>query len=409
MGLLVVIPTWHLTYHLWLYRCLRRLQPHISIAAACTPGDPQWSAGFRTVNLDEPAPLWERALRRTGIPGDLFQPVRQRRLEQAVRDSSVDAVLIHFLDFALKFSPVWEQTGKPIFVHCHGPMDINIDFRDHRQPDQTALREGYRDAVVRFSKRVVLIANSHWTAGCLTKMGAPSDRIVVKHLGVPVPDRPPVRKGDSNGLNILYLNQLVDWKGPDRTIQAFELACSRGLDGTLTIAGDGPLRPMCELTAARSPYASRIRLAGEVGPADADRLRAQADCFTAHHCEGEISHAQEAFGVSVVEAMAAALPVVTGRSGALSETVEHGRTGWLVEPGDIEAHADALLRLSRDPALRSSMGEAGWLQAKERFSLEGEVEKLLGIIYPSARSERAVGGDRQAVAAGYPEPARRKL
>ncbi|MCH8923254.1 MAG: glycosyltransferase, partial [Planctomycetes bacterium] len=69
-----------------------------------------------------------------------------------------------------------------------------------------------------------------------------------------------------------------------------------------------------------------------------ERLRAEADIFTAHNCTGPITRQEEAFGVSIVEAMAAGLPVVSGRSGSLPEIVEDRVDGILVEPGDREAH-----------------------------------------------------------------------
>jgi len=119
---------------------------------------------------------------------------------------------------------------------------------------------------------------------------------------------------------------------------------------------------------------------GAVDAETGERLRAEADIFTAHSCHGPLTLHEEAFGVSFVEAMAAALPVVSGRSGSLPELIDDGRDGFLVEPGDVEAHADAFLRLASDPGLRQSLGEAGWRKAKERFSCERERAQLRAIL-----------------------------
>ena len=67
----------------------------------------------------------------------------------------------------------------------------------------------------------------------------------------------------------------------------------------------------------------------------------------------------EAFGMSLVEAMASQTPVVATRVGGMTEIVEDGETGLLVEPGDAEALAAAILRLLEDDGLRESMGKAG--------------------------------------------------
>jgi len=116
---------------------------------------------------------------------------------------------------------------------------------------------------------------------------------------------------------------------------------------------------------------------------DADtgaRLRREADIFTAHNCTGEVTNQEEAFGVSFAEASADGLPVVTGRSGGIPEIVEDGVTGILFEPGDVEAHAEALLMLASDPERRARMGEAAWRRARERFPLSNEGPGLRTIL-----------------------------
>src|SRR5690606_33177261 len=120
-------------------------------------------------------------------------------------------------------------------------------------------------------------------------------------------------------VQILYLGRLVDCKGPDLTIQAFSLACEQGLRGKLTIAGDGPLLAECEQLRAVSPFAHCIQLLGSVDEPTAERLRTEADIFTAHNRKGPYTNQEEAFGVSFVEAMAAALPIVSGANGSLPE------------------------------------------------------------------------------------------
>jgi glycosyltransferase involved in cell wall biosynthesis len=76
----------------------------------------------------------------------------------------------------------------------------------------------------------------------------------------------------------------------------------------------------------------------------------------------------EGFGLPPVEAMAAGLPVVASRSGAVTETVVDGQTGFLVEKNDAEELAKALLVLLNDASLRETMGRAGRRRAFEHFS-----------------------------------------
>jgi glycosyltransferase involved in cell wall biosynthesis len=76
----------------------------------------------------------------------------------------------------------------------------------------------------------------------------------------------------------------------------------------------------------------------------------------------------EGFGLPPVEAMAAGLPVVASRSGAVAETVVEGQTGFLVEKNSVEELAEALLVLLKDDGLREAMGRAGRRRAFEHFT-----------------------------------------
>jgi glycosyltransferase involved in cell wall biosynthesis len=85
----------------------------------------------------------------------------------------------------------------------------------------------------------------------------------------------------------------------------------------------------------------------------------------------------EAFGRSLIEAMACEVPVVATRVGGMTEIVEDGKTGILVKPGDASALAEAILRLLSDEVLRRSMGKAARKRAVELYSWERTVDKLL--------------------------------
>ena len=87
----------------------------------------------------------------------------------------------------------------------------------------------------------------------------------------------------------------------------------------------------------------------------------------------------EPFGLPIVEAMAAELPVVATRAGAFPEIIEEGKTGLLVERGDADALAEAILHLLSDEQLRQSMGKAGRQRVIKYFSWEQSSENLLSL------------------------------
>jgi glycosyltransferase involved in cell wall biosynthesis len=91
--------------------------------------------------------------------------------------------------------------------------------------------------------------------------------------------------------------------------------------------------------------------------------------------------------------MAFGLPVVASEEGALSEIVQHERTGYLVPKGDAVALADALRQLISDPVLRLRMGEAGRQRYEECYTLEhfeNGLASTLGAIIENARSARGL-------------------
>ncbi|HPF12953.1 MAG TPA: N-acetyl-alpha-D-glucosaminyl L-malate synthase BshA [Planctomycetota bacterium] len=127
---------------------------------------------------------------------------------------------------------------------------------------------------------------------------------------------------------------------------------------TLLLVGDGPDQPAARQVAEELGVASRVRF---LGTRDAlPQLLGPADVY----CSASI---EESFGLSALEAMACGTPVVSTRVGGVPEVVDDGVTGFLTEPGNLEAYADALAKLLFDRPLSKQMGQAAREQAMERF------------------------------------------
>jgi glycosyltransferase involved in cell wall biosynthesis len=130
----------------------------------------------------------------------------------------------------------------------------------------------------------------------------------------------------------------------------------------LMIVGDGPDRERVEDELARSSLRRRVRLLGERD--DVPGLLSDADVFV-------LASRSEGLPLSVIEAMAAGLPVVASDVGGVGELVREGETGLLVPPGDPAALADALRLLLADRGLRRRLGSGGRERAKAFFDFSG--------------------------------------
>ena len=130
-------------------------------------------------------------------------------------------------------------------------------------------------------------------------------------------------------------------------------------DARLLLVGEGPEQAKIEHLIIQHGLEAHVRLLGL--RRDVRRLLAAADiCLLTSISEG--------IPLTVIEAMAAGLPVVATRVGGMGEVVEEGITGLLVPPGDAEGLAGNVLRLAGNPVMRTQLGQRGRTRAREVFS-----------------------------------------
>lgn len=151
------------------------------------------------------------------------------------------------------------------------------------------------------------------------------------------------------------------------------------------IVGDGDERAALESLAEELGLRGTVRFLG-VRP-DVPDVLAALDVAA-------LSSTAEGTPLAVLEYMEAARPVVATRVGGLSELIEEGVQGLLVEPGDPQALAGALAVLLRDPARREAMGAAGRERRRREYDLDTMVRRLEGLyeeLVDDARVSRSAG------------------
>lgn len=377
-----MMPKWPGASELWMKRMISSLSGHI-VAIACGKAEKVFydNSNIPIINLDWPkgTRISDKKERLTARLKGYKERYAEKRILKTIKRYKPDIVLSHYLNFSAKYNNLWSNIDQKIYVYCHG-YDVSWNQRRADNPEIMVHSEDYKASVLEAAKNVTFIANSKSTEKKLTSIGVSKSVIITNEIGVPVCKAFPKKELSRNYVNVLYLGRLVDCKGPDLTIRAFELARQHGLSGNLIIAGNGPLRTTCELLKARSTYKENIEIIGTVNEQEGELLRAQSDIFTAHNCTGPVTGQTEAHGISILEAMSSGLPVVTGYSGGVADIVVDGKTGILFKPDDVDAHSEALLKLATHSSLRKDMGYAGWMHANNNYNINNLSESLLKIL-----------------------------
>jgi phosphatidylinositol alpha-1,6-mannosyltransferase len=172
-----------------------------------------------------------------------------------------------------------------------------------------------------------------------------------------------------DGLLVVSVSRLVPRKGMDVLVEAAARLAPSFPSLVVAIAGDGRDRQRLEhrARAAGAP----VRLLGRVTDAALPALYGAADVFVMACRTRWFGLEQEGFGIVFLEAAAAGVPQVAGRSGGADEAVVHGETGLVVDdPRDPGALARALRTLLDDPVLRRGMGEAARRRAQESYDYD---------------------------------------
>lgn len=257
--------------------------------------------------------------------------------------------------------------GKPFVLtphfHPHWSMEAG--------PRRATLRRGF-DALAKgllLGSPEAVVCVSRAEAGLL---GAPRPgRVRVVPNGVD-PGPFEAARGDSyraklglRGPAALFVGRLAVNKGLFTLLEAWQAVPG----ATLLVVGDGHLaHPLAERARALG-LAGRVRLLGPLPQEELLQAYAACDAFV-------LPSEYEAFGIVLLEAMAAGKPCIATRTGGVGEVVQHGKTGLLVPVGDARALGEALRRVLDDPALAEALGEAGRQRVREGFTWDAVTARV---------------------------------
>ncbi|MEM8835317.1 MAG: glycosyltransferase family 4 protein [Planctomycetota bacterium] len=174
--------------------------------------------------------------------------------------------------------------------------------------------------------------------------------------------------GSTSPIRLLYLGRLDSMqKRVSRLVAVVASLETLGVPFTLTIAGDGPERPVLERAFRGNDH---VRMLGAVDASKTPRLLEESHCLV-------LVSAYEGTPLAAVEALALGRPLlITDGCGGVCDAVREHECGIVVAQRDPEAMAQAIARLARDPRLLGTMAHNAYVCAKERFDFDTHATRL---------------------------------
>jgi len=309
----------------------------------------------------------------------VLNPMKKSALRKFFKRNNINIVLAEYGLTGAGVLSVCKELDLPLVVHFHGYDAYQTDVLDR-----------YKDAYKRvFSYASAIIAVSSHMVDQLAYLGAPAEKVVYNPYGVEISKwtqasvlRSPLR--------VLSVGRFVEKKAPYLTILAFKKVLKRVPKATLVMVGAGLLHDVCSNLIKALHIEHAVELKGMANHDTVASLMQESRVFVQHSLV-PASGDTEGTPVALLEAGAAGLPVVSTRHAGISDAVIHGKTGFLVDEGDIDTMADYIYQLLVDPEMASAIGDNARQHISANFTIQRSIEKLRSIL------EHCVTGDSTTI------------
>ncbi len=291
-----------------------------------------------------------------------FDPRAYYRLHRVLRDSNPDIVHthLHVLRYALPSLRILNHTSQIHTVHNLAEREIEAGMR---WIQRNAFHHGVVPIAV--AEEVALsVKRLYGIQRCrVISNGIPTDR-----YARPQTSRKEwrAREGfEDNDVLFVCVARFAPQKNHTLLLKAFAQGTASHPKARLVLVGEGVLRQQLEGQAKSLGLASQVDFLGL--RTDIPDVLGAMDVFV-------LSSDYEGNPLSVMEAMAAGLPVVTTAAGGVPDLLEHGREGLIVQQGNVQGLSNAMSFLLENRELRQSLGRAAARRAGEKFDVSTMVQ-----------------------------------
>jgi glycosyltransferase involved in cell wall biosynthesis len=321
-------------------------------------------------NMHQPHTELAKAASERGLPVEIF-PCRGRldfkslqRIQRSIRVSGACIVHGHGYKSDLYGFFSAKSMEVPFVATCHLWTGASLTIRFYEYLDSLILRR---------AEKVVGVSDS--IADCLLKSGIPGHKISVIYNGTDLPTtrdcQPTVRQElgvEENKLIVGTVGRLEEQKGLQYFIAAAKEVLVKLPDVLFVVAGEGSWRSRLEHMISDLGLTSSVLLLGR--RSDMAGIYASLDLFV-------LASIDEGMPMTILEALAACRAVVATRVGAVEKLIIPDRTGMLVEPRDVPAIRDAILRCLGNPSLARELGHNGEEHVRNSFSSDAMAKSYL--------------------------------
>lgn len=320
------------------------------------------------------------ATHQPGIRGSLYQLfyfLEAGIVAQQIRQQQIQHLHNHFPDSSGTVAMLAAELGGFSFSFTmHGPY---IFF----EPMRWRLDEKLKRALF-----VCCISDFCRSQGMIYAPIAQWNRMHIVHCGVEPALFAPVSH-QQPGYRLLYTGRLAAVKGLPILLESLVSLKITYSNLLLTVVGDGSERQQLEQMTAQLGLRDQVNFVGYQSQAKVRQYMQETDVFV-------LPSFAEGVPVSLMEALAAGVPVVTTQIAGIGELVENGVSGYLVPPGNAPLLADKIDKLLADPDLRTQFGLAGRAKVAQEFDIQQEAAWLCQVMTAALAGEvAAIRPDRQ--------------
>lgn len=298
-------------------------------------------------------------------------------LAESFRKNQVDVVLSEYGDCSASVMRVCRAYGIPMIAHFHG--------RDCSSRD--VIKEFSSQYKELFAYASSVVAVSHAMEKILINLGCPEKKLIYAPC---VPDSEYYDiVPNPKGKQIVSIGRFVDKKAPFATLMAFKKVLEKHTDATLVMAGGGVLLSATKHLAEIIGLSDKVLFLGNVSHETVFKLMSESSIFVQHSVTADDGD-MEGTPVSVMEASAAGLPVVSTYHAGIPDVIVNGETGLLSKEYDINTMADNINILLSDKEMAKSMGKAGKEYMKKNYSKEHQIDVLTDAVERAAKRNNII-------------------